>query len=196
MSSRLHCLCRAVSYKAPEKLVLLEVARQRYRHMRSSRQAATGKERSFWSKFCFLIGFWKKNLSRIDENLSGEAWQDSGNHALFREGQSNSIRRKIPSHHSPCLANTPPDTSNTVIWQEHFSKPLHLFLMARTSFYQKYSPRTMFVFKIQLCLAGCTVFIGWSNIKGPIAWLSNSDLSPREAAQGPEGRRRQKVCSH
>uniref|UniRef100_A0A672V1D7 Sulfate transporter-like n=1 Tax=Strigops habroptila TaxID=2489341 RepID=A0A672V1D7_STRHB len=52
----------------------------------------------------------------------------------------------------------------------------------------------MFVFKIQLCLAGCTVFIGWSNIKGPIAWLSNSDLSPREAAQGPEGRRRQKVC--
>lgn len=43
---------------------------------------ATKKEKSFWNKFCFLIVFWNKSLSRVSENLSGEAWQDSGNDAL------------------------------------------------------------------------------------------------------------------
>lgn len=97
-------------------------------------------------------------------------------------------------HCSPCLANTSPDTSNTVIWQEHFSEHLRSFLVARTSFHQKYSPRTMFVFKIQLCLAGCA-FTGWGEIKGPVAWLGNSGLFSREAAHGPEGRQRKQVCS-
>lgn len=145
---------------------------------------ATRKEKSFWNKFCFLIGFffWNKNLSRTNENQN-RVEKPSRTRAMmcsqFREGQSNSTRRRISLHGSPCLANTSPDTTNTVIWQEHFSKPLQSFLMVRTSFHQKYSPRTMFVFKIQLCLAGCTIFIGWSEIKGLIAWLSSSDLFSR-----------------
>lgn len=47
---------------------------------------ATRKEKSFWNKFCFLIVFLERKLCRIDENLSGEAWQDSGNDALSVQG--------------------------------------------------------------------------------------------------------------
>lgn len=80
--------------------------------------------------FCF---FWNKIMSRINEDLSREAQWDLGP----GEGQCHSAHRKISVHCSPCLANTSPDTSNTVIWQKHFSKLLQSFLMTRTSFHQK-----------------------------------------------------------
>lgn len=81
--------------------------------------------------------------------------------AGFREGQS----REVPFHRVPCLANTSPDPSNPLIWQEHFSKPPQSFLVSRTSCQPKYSLRMVFVSQTRLCLAAAAGIketgLGW-----------------------------------
>lgn len=121
--------------------------------------------------------FWPTILSRIDEKP--EQRSPAGPElAQFREGQS----REVSFHHSPCLANTSPDPSNPLIWQEHFSKPLQSFLVSRTSCQPKYSLRMVFVFQTRLWW-GCTVSSSWTEIKE--TRLGSGAQIPKEVAHGP-----------